>query len=148
MSQLGQHLFEPGAVTTGFESDDYFTSECAIKPPHVVTLMAQLKPMDLAICQVTVTDGLLTSMKINCDIYCHRAPPLLITNPTVSVNNSRSEVPVSSHQISCATSATSARCTYRTIRGSRSSPLAASLVRLDHAAGAATRACASVRLAP
>src|ERR1043165_833917 len=85
MSQLGQHLFEPGAVTTGFESDDYFTSECAIKPPHVVTLMAQLKPMDLAICQVTVTDGLLTSMKINCDIYCHRAPPLLITNPTVSV---------------------------------------------------------------
>src|ERR1043165_5364095 len=99
MSQLGQHLFEPGAVTTGFESDDYFTSECAIKPPHVVTLIAQLKPMDLAICQVTVTDGLLTSMKINCDIYCHRAPPLLITNPTVSVNNSRSEVPVSSHQI-------------------------------------------------
>src|ERR1051325_5268405 len=41
--------------------------------------------MNLTVSQVTVTDGLLTSMKINCDIYCHRAPPLLITNPTVSV---------------------------------------------------------------
>src|ERR1041385_8642883 len=54
--------------------------------------------MNLTVSQVTVTDGLLTSMKINCDIYCHRAPPLLITNPTVSVNNLRWEVPVSSHQ--------------------------------------------------
>src|SRR5690349_15291894 len=99
MTQLGQHLFEPSAVTTSFQADDYCATESGIKCSYVVTLMAQLEAMNLAICQVAVTDCLLTSMKINCDIYCHRAPPLLITNPTGSVNNSRSEVPVSSHQI-------------------------------------------------
>src|SRR6185295_10501007 len=83
MTQLGQHLFEPGAVTTGLKTDDYFACEPGIKRSHVIMLMTQLEAMNLTVGQVTVTNGLLTSMKINCDIYCHRAPPLLITNPTV-----------------------------------------------------------------
>ena len=73
VDQLGQHLFKPGAVTTGFEGRYYFAPKLFIKLTHVITLMAQFSAMDFFIHHIEPTNRLFTRMKINCDVYWHPA---------------------------------------------------------------------------
>jgi hypothetical protein len=82
VAQFRQHLFEPGAVTTGFKGHDYLTSKLLVERAHIIMLMPQLPAINLAIGQITVTNRLFTRMKINCDVYCHRAPPFVIRKST------------------------------------------------------------------
>jgi hypothetical protein len=82
VAQFRQHLFEPGAVTTGFKGHDYLPSKLLVERAHVILLMLQLPAMNLAIGRVTVTNRLFTRMKIHGDVYCHRAPPFVIRKST------------------------------------------------------------------
>src|SRR5262249_56653815 len=82
VAQLGQHLFKPGAVTTGLKANDYRACKLLIEATHIIALMLQLPAMDLAIGQIAVTNRLFTRMKINGDVYCHRAPPFVIRKST------------------------------------------------------------------
>ena len=61
----------------------------ALSESRVIMLVAQRNAMNLPISQVTVTNRLLTRMKINCNVYCHRAPPFVDHKPNRESNNSR-----------------------------------------------------------
>src|SRR6185436_18019559 len=82
VAQFCQHLFEPGAVTTGFKGHDYLTSKLLVAGAHSIMLMPQLPAMNLAIGGIAVTNCLFPRMKINGDVYCHRAPPFVIHKST------------------------------------------------------------------
>src|SRR6185295_19440484 len=82
VAQFRQHLFEPGAVTTGFKGHDYLTSKLLVERAYIIMLMPQLPAMNLAIGQIAVTNRLFTRMKIHSDVYCHRAPPFVIHKST------------------------------------------------------------------
>src|SRR6267143_1376433 len=70
-TQLLEQSFEPGAVTTGFQTDDYGPGELCIESPHLwFVLVLQLMNDEFASFSFQITDGLLSCMKVNADIYC------------------------------------------------------------------------------
>jgi hypothetical protein len=94
MAQFHQHLFEPGAITTGFEGHDYLPSKLLVKPAHIIVLMPQVPVMNLAISRIAITNRLFTRMKIHRDVYCHWGTSFGIRKTTgLEFTNSRREVP-------------------------------------------------------
>src|SRR5689334_19625980 len=69
-AELFQQSFEPGTVTTGFQAHDHRTTELCVESSDCgfVLMLKLLKPKFATIsCQIT--DGLLSCMKVNADIY-------------------------------------------------------------------------------
>src|SRR6266446_4739693 len=70
-SQFLEHSFEPGAVTTSFQADDYLPAELGVKSPdHLFVLVLQFTGDEFASFSFQITDRLLPCMKVNADIYC------------------------------------------------------------------------------
>src|SRR5436190_16567034 len=70
-TQFLEHSFEPGAVTTRFQADDYRTAELGIESTHLLfVLMLQYTGDEFASFSFQITDRLLSCMKVNADIYC------------------------------------------------------------------------------
>src|SRR5207245_11571343 len=70
-SQVLEHSFEPGAVTTSFQADDYLPAEPGVKSPdHLFVLVLQFTGDEFASFSFQITDRLLSGMKVNADIYC------------------------------------------------------------------------------
>src|SRR5437879_2636722 len=70
-TQLLEQSLEPGAVTTGFQPDDYLPAELGVESPHLLfVLVLQLTGDEFASFSFQITDRLLLCMKVNADIYC------------------------------------------------------------------------------
>ena len=70
-TQFLEQSFEPGAVTTGFQADDYWTAELGIESTHLLfVLVLQFTGDEFASFSFQITDRLLSCMKVNADIYC------------------------------------------------------------------------------
>src|SRR3977135_205889 len=70
-TQLLEQSFEPGAVTTSFQADDYPTAELGVEAPHLLfVLVLQFTGDEFASFSFQITDRLLSCMKVNADIYC------------------------------------------------------------------------------
>src|SRR5687768_8646231 len=83
-TELFQQSFEPGTVTTGFQTHDDLAAELRVESTHrCFVLVIQLVQQNLSTVSCQITDGLLSCMKVNADIYflhsasfqspCHRA---------------------------------------------------------------------------
>src|SRR5712691_12380309 len=71
IAQFLEQSFEPGAVTTSFEADDYLPAELGVESPHhLFVLVLQFTSDEFASFSFQITDRLLTCMKVNADIYC------------------------------------------------------------------------------
>src|SRR5258708_33462147 len=70
-TQLFEHSFEPGTVTTCFQADDYLPAKLGVESPHhFFVLVLQFTGDEFASFSFQITDRLLTCMKVNADIYC------------------------------------------------------------------------------
>src|SRR5258705_11427150 len=70
-TQLLEQSFEPGAVATSFQADDYLPVELGIEGPHLLfVLVLQFTGDEFASFSFQITDRLLSCMKVNADIYC------------------------------------------------------------------------------
>src|SRR6266700_6505700 len=70
-TELLEHGFEPGAVTTSFEADDHVTLELLVESAHLLfVLVLQFTSDEFASFNFQITDRLLSCMKVNADIYC------------------------------------------------------------------------------
>src|SRR3977135_4230108 len=70
-TQLLEQSFEPGAVTTSFQADDYLSAELGVESPHrCFVLVLQFTADEFASFSFQITDRLLSCMKVNADIYC------------------------------------------------------------------------------
>src|SRR5258708_339577 len=70
-TQFLEQSFEPGAVTTGFQTHDYVPAELGVESPHLVfVLVLQFTGDEFASFSFQITDRLLPCMKVNADIYC------------------------------------------------------------------------------
>src|SRR5216684_1109044 len=71
IAQFLEQSFEPGAVTTCFQADDYRTAELGVESPHLLfVLVLQFTGDEFASFSFQITDRLLACMKVNADIYC------------------------------------------------------------------------------
>src|SRR5216684_8535383 len=71
IAQLLEQSFEPGAVTTCFQADDYPATELGVESPHLLfVLVLQFTGDEFASFSFQITDRLLPCMKVNADIYC------------------------------------------------------------------------------
>src|SRR5216684_81032 len=71
IAQFLEQSFEPGAVTTCFQADDYRTAELGVESPNLLfVLVLQFTADEFASFSVQITDRLLACMKVNADIYC------------------------------------------------------------------------------
>src|SRR5205823_6157505 len=69
-TQLLEQSFEPGAVTTSFQADDYLPVELGVESPHLLfILVLQFTADEFASFSFQITDRLLPCMKVNADIY-------------------------------------------------------------------------------
>src|SRR2546425_548072 len=69
--QRFEQLFEPGAVTTGFQPDDHAPHELRVEGAYFVfILMFEFVRDELTSFSCQITDRLLSCMKVNADIYC------------------------------------------------------------------------------
>src|SRR6185503_4369349 len=69
-AQFFQQALEPGTVTTGFQADDHLASELGIESPHhCFVLVLELMEQKFSTISCQITDGLLSCMKVNADIY-------------------------------------------------------------------------------
>src|SRR5678816_2710218 len=69
-AEFFQQSFEPGTVTTGFQSHDDVATELRVKSTHrCFVLVLQLLEQHFATISCQITDGLLSCMKVNADIY-------------------------------------------------------------------------------
>src|SRR5207249_7577316 len=70
-TQFLEHSFEPWAVTTCFQAHDYLPNELGVESPHLLfVLVLQLMKDEFASFSFQITNGLLSCMKVNADIYC------------------------------------------------------------------------------
>src|SRR6185436_10495153 len=70
-TQFLEQSFEPGAVTTGFEADDYRPAKLRVESLHLLfVLVLQFTGDEFASFSFQITDRLLSCMKVNADIYC------------------------------------------------------------------------------
>src|SRR5216684_3258975 len=70
-TQLLEHSFEPGTVTTCFQADDYLPAKLGVKSlDHLFVLVLQFTGDEFASFSFQITDRLLPCMKVNADIYC------------------------------------------------------------------------------
>src|ERR1700730_9951871 len=70
-TQFLEQSFEPGAVTTSFQAHDHAPLELCIESSHLLfVLVLQLIKDEFASFSFQITDGLLSCMKVNADIYC------------------------------------------------------------------------------
>src|SRR5947209_2036550 len=70
-TQSLEQSFEPGTVTTSLQTDDYGPPELCIESSHLLfVLVLQLMKDEFASFSFQITDGLLSGMKVNADIYC------------------------------------------------------------------------------
>src|SRR5260370_21589462 len=70
-TQFFEHSFEPGAVTTCFQADDYWPAKLGVESSHhFFVLVLQLMKDEFASFSFQITDRLLSGMKVNADIYC------------------------------------------------------------------------------
>src|SRR5687768_6652716 len=66
-----EHSFEPRAVTTGFQPDDYVAFKLRVESAHLLfVLVLQLANDEFASFSFQITDRLLSCVKVNADIYC------------------------------------------------------------------------------
>src|SRR5216684_8378483 len=71
IAQLLEQSFEPGAVTTSFQADDYPATELGVESTHLLfVLVLQFTGDEFASFSFQITDRLLACMKVNADIYC------------------------------------------------------------------------------
>src|SRR6266850_8532642 len=71
VTQFLEHSFEPGAVTTSLQADDYSAAELSVESPHLLfVLVLQFTGDEFASFSFQITDRLLPCMKVNADIYC------------------------------------------------------------------------------
>src|SRR5215216_520092 len=69
-TEFFQQSFEPGTVTTGFQAHDHLTAELRVESTHrCFVLVIQLVKQKLSTISCQITDGLLSCMKVNADIY-------------------------------------------------------------------------------
>src|SRR5258706_7072842 len=70
-TQLLEQSFEPGAVTTCFQADDYLPAELGVESAHLLfVLVLHFTGDEFASFSFQITDRLLSCMKVNADIYC------------------------------------------------------------------------------
>jgi hypothetical protein len=70
-AELLEQGFEPGAVTTRFETDNHLTLELLVESPHLLFVpVLQIRNDEFASFSFQITDSLLSCMKVNADIYC------------------------------------------------------------------------------
>src|SRR5712691_9039853 len=70
-TQFLEQSFEPGAVSTSFQADDYPAAELSIESSHLLfVLVLQFTGDEFASFSFQITDRLLSCMKVNADIYC------------------------------------------------------------------------------
>ena len=68
-TQLLEHGFEPGTVTTGFQAHDYWFLELLVESPHLLfILVLQFNDDEFASFSFQITDRLLSCVKVNADI--------------------------------------------------------------------------------
>src|SRR5690349_2631957 len=71
ITELLEHAFEPGAITTGFETDDHCSLELLVESAHLLFVpMLQFGDDEFTSFSFQITGGLLSCMKVNADIYC------------------------------------------------------------------------------
>src|SRR5437016_2760857 len=71
VAQSFEQLFEPGAVTTGFQPDDHAPTELRVEGAYFVfILMFEFARDELTSFSCQITDRLFSCMKVNADIYC------------------------------------------------------------------------------
>ena len=69
-TEFFQQSFEPGTVTTGFQSYDDLAAELRVESTHQgFVLVLELVEQNFSSISCQITDGLLTCMKVNADIY-------------------------------------------------------------------------------
>src|SRR5688572_12604216 len=69
-AEFFQQSFEPGTVTTGFQSHDDLARELGIGSTHRrFVLVLELMEQHFSTVSCQITDGLLSCMKVNADIY-------------------------------------------------------------------------------
>src|SRR5678815_2828477 len=69
-TEFFQQAFEPGTVTTGFQADDDWARELRVESTHrCFILVLELVQQNFTSISCQITDGLLTCMKVNADIY-------------------------------------------------------------------------------
>src|SRR3989441_1699769 len=71
VAEVFEQLFEPGAVTAGFQPDDHAPHELRVEGAYfVLVLMFEFVRDELTSFSCQITDRLLSCMKVNADIYC------------------------------------------------------------------------------
>src|ERR1041385_8950122 len=69
-TEFFQQSFEPGTVTTSFQSHDYLAAELCVERTHCCfVLVLELVEPYFSTVSCQITDGLLSCMKVNADIY-------------------------------------------------------------------------------
>src|SRR6185369_10097842 len=69
-TKLLEQGFEPGAVTAGFQAHDHGAQELLVESTHLrFVLVLQFGNDEFASFSFQITDGLLSCMKVNADIY-------------------------------------------------------------------------------
>ena len=86
MTDLLEHSFKPGTVTTGLEPDNHFPLEARVELSHLLGCMVEeLLLMNFTITDVTPLDELLPCVKINAKIDTHGDSFLVLKPTAVSV---------------------------------------------------------------
>src|SRR4029077_19282711 len=71
MPQSRNQLLKPSAVPGGLNRYNNLSLHASIESNYLLSIVFEFTEFDLAIGGITVTNCLLTSMKINSAVYCH-----------------------------------------------------------------------------